>query len=727
MNKIFSLYARDIRRITGNWAAALVIGGLVLLPSLYAWFNILASWDPYGQTKGLSVAVASVDKGATVQGKSINAGNEIISSLKENHSIGWVFTTPEAALSGVKRGEFYASIEIPSDFSQRIASVLTENPQKAEIQYTVNEKINAVAPKITSQGASSIVEEVSRNFVQTANGAIFKVFNQLGAELQEQLPFIHKLTSLVLKLESRFPEINQAAKTASSDLNEAGGIVTRVQQALPQAKHLADQGLKVTSALSAFLDNSQNVIASSGPAAKSVLSQVEQTATNAAALAEMLKEANESGAVTEAVSRLEQNQTALAAVRQASESLSELLTQLKSWSLSSRGQSSAASSTLGRTADKVDQMIGKLTRLEQLNRSLLEAAKAGNALSPEELDSFAALSRETAAAAKDLLDRFEGEIQPALLGAVDNARASAKEAGDLLKDAKSTLPEVSHILTDAAQGIRLGSKELSMLSRQLPEAEQKVHELADRLRSLETEGDLQSLIDLLKLNFQKESEFFAQPVTLSEHQLFPIPNYGSAMSPFFSTLSLWVGGLLLVSLLTVEVHEPGLTYRSYEVYFGRFLTFWTLAVLQSLFVTAGDLLLLGTYAAEPVWFVVFGILLSSVFMLMIYTLVSVFGNVGKAMAIVLLVLQLAGSGGTFPIQVTPPFFQAVYPFLPFTYAIRMMREAVGGILWDIVGSSALMLLLFAASALAIGIGLKEIINSVSSNFVKKAKRSKLIH
>ncbi len=131
--------------------------------------------------------------------------------------------------------------------------------------------------------------------------------------------------------------------------------------------------------------------------------------------------------------------------------------------------------------------------------------------------------------------------------------------------------------------------------------------------------------------------------------------------------------------------------------------------------------------ADKLWFVLFGLIISAIFMLIVYTLVSVFGNVGKAMAIVLLVLQLAGSGGTFPIQVTPPFFQAIPPFLPFTYAISMMREAVGGILWDIIVEDLLMMAIYTGIILIIGIALKKGINQSTAHLVEKAKESKLSH
>lgn len=724
MNRIVEIYRTDLQRILKNGVAAVVILGLVILPSLYAWFNILASWDPYGNTKGLSVAVVSLDKGAVIENQPINAGSQIIDSLKENTSIGWIFTTREAAEEGVRRGKFYASIVIPENFSARIASVLTESPEQAEIIYEVNEKLNAVAPKITSKGASTIVEEVSRNFVETANGAIFKIFNQLGVELQEQLPLIERLTSLVTRLESRYPEINKAAQTAVKDLTASGTIIAKTESALPRAAELAEKGTKAAQSLSAFLEKNKPALASAAPSVKSALAVTQQAGAQTAAVAGELKSLPADQLAQNAAGRLQQNQSALSTASVAASGLSQLLMQL-----GGLDKGSTAAGILNQAAAKTASIQERLTSLQKLNQSLLTAAQQGKTIEPADLDRLETVSGEISTAAGDLLGRYDSEIQPAVLKLADEADAAAKQTAGLLNEAEQVLPQAAVILQDAAKAVKAGTEGARSLQKQLPAAEQKISELGSRLRSLEKEGDLQKLIDLLSLNFQQESRFFGEPVVLKEKKLFPIPNYGSGMSPFFTTLSLWVGGLLLVSLLSVEVDPlPGQKpYRSYEVYFGRYLTFATLAVLQSLFVTAGDILLLGTYAEEPVWFIVFGVFLSLIFMLMIYTLVSVFGNVGKAMAIVLLVLQLAGSGGTFPIQVTPPFFQAVYPFLPFTYAIRIMREAVGGMLWDVTGGSLLMLLLFGGSSLAIGVGLKEIINSKAARLVKKAKESRLIH
>ena len=224
MKHIISIYANDLKRIGSNWAATVIILGLSILPSLYAWFNIEASWDPYSNTRGIKIAVVNLDHGDVIMDKPVNIGNEVIENLKTNTLIGWTFVGKDEAMRGVSHGDYYAAILIPEDFSARIGSVLSNEPIKAEILYFVNEKINAVAPKITSKGATSIIEEVSDNFVRTANRTIFKIFNELGVQLSNELPTIEKVKNLVFKLENSYPRFTDAVNTAKRDVTTADRI-----------------------------------------------------------------------------------------------------------------------------------------------------------------------------------------------------------------------------------------------------------------------------------------------------------------------------------------------------------------------------------------------------------------------------------------------------------------------------------------------------------------------
>ncbi|EET85108.1 YhgE/Pip C-terminal domain protein [Clostridium carboxidivorans P7] len=221
--------------------------------------------------------------------------------------------------------------------------------------------------------------------------------------------------------------------------------------------------------------------------------------------------------------------------------------------------------------------------------------------------------------------------------------------------------------------------------------------------------------------------FLANPIDLKQNRIYPIPNYGSAMSPFYTTLALWVGAFILLSLLSVEVKsfEDGVELSAREQFFGRYFTFVTIAIMQALVTTIGNLVLLKTYVVSPAVYVMLGVYTSIVFTMIIYTLVSVLRNIGKALAMVAMVLQVSASGGTFPIELMPHFFQNINPMLPFTYAIGAMREAVGGILPQALIKNIAVLLIFFLISIFFGVFFKEKANRLSEKFVKQFKDSGL--
>ncbi|MGG3509530.1 YhgE/Pip domain-containing protein [Paenibacillus lautus] len=715
MKNIFHIYSADIHRIIRNWAAGVIITGLAILPSLYAWFNIEASWDPYGQTSGISIAVANLDKGTTLRDQPINLGKEIVESLHQNEKLGWRFTEDsENAIQGVRHGDDYAAIIIPENFSARIGTVLSNEPVKAQILYYTNEKINAISPKVTAKGASGVVEEISKNFIKTANGTIFEIFNTLGIEIENQLPAINKVRNLLFRLEKSFPELNEAVGTAEKDIKLANRLVQQAGTALPRLEEIATDGKAMAGALAEFANEAAGASKSLEPALRQDL---EVLAATTGALSQVLDALGQADIdPKELASRLNAAQERAKTAAQAATRLGQLFKRL--------GSISPAAASV---AAKLEDIAARWTSAQTVLQTIAQAVERGEETPADAIDKLKKLNDDITGLTNTVLSRYDTEIGPAISKSFTKGAGTAKRVQQELTQALASVPDIQHLLKDAQKGLKVGGEEVQLAQSRLPEAELRITQLANRLREMEAAGDIQEVIDLLQNNFELESQFFAEPVTLEENRLYPIPNYGSAMSPFFTTLSLWVGALLLVSLLSVEVHDEERSFRSIEVYFGRYLTFLTIALFQALFVTLGDIYLLGTYVVNPGWFILFALLISTIFMLIVYTLVSVFGNVGKAMAIVLLVLQLAGAGGTFPIQMTPPFFQALHPYLPFTYAISMMREAVGGILWDIVVRDVLFMLIFAAIALMIGIALKKPINRASGGLVRKAKASKLIH
>ena len=186
MKNICRIYRRDVQRLTKNVMALVVAIGISIIPALYAWFNIAANWDPYGNTAGIKVAVSNEDEGCRLEALSLNIGDQIISNLKANDQIGWQFTDTKTALSGVKSGKYYAAVVIPSDFSQKMSSILSTDIERPQIQYYINEKKNAIAPKITDKGVGVIQQQVNATFISEATEAIAGVLNMTTTDLEDK-------------------------------------------------------------------------------------------------------------------------------------------------------------------------------------------------------------------------------------------------------------------------------------------------------------------------------------------------------------------------------------------------------------------------------------------------------------------------------------------------------------------------------------------------------------
>ncbi|MED5099701.1 YhgE/Pip domain-containing protein [Niallia sp. FSL K6-0212] len=886
MKNVFTIYRNDWIRIFKAPVAALLIVALMVLPSLYAWFNLAASWDPYSNTSGIKIAVTSEDEGAVIRDSSVNIGDEIVSSLKKNDKLGWEFVSKEKAKEGVTKGEYYASLYIPHDFSAKIATILEDKQVKPEIDYSVNEKLNAIAPKMTSTGASTIVQQVKENFIHTVSESVLSVFNDAGIKLEEELPTIrnieekifalekevpkiNELGEKVVTLEGKLPEINKKAQkiltleAAFPDINEASKNILLLEEKLPELDkvgegilvlqekapeiqkladgvmeldaHFSDISEMVTKALSNVEDMQSFLETASGS-----LEKIEQGINNGKQLADTLPafiDAN--GQALDAVGPVyKQNlllhQKTADAVHQFAAlvqngNLTEEEAKTNAVALQAQVQTSIDSLTrsvaLFTTLNSVtpngdDALLSEIKDLQALQTNFQQEKKLLHTIQAEDKEkasSLLALSQEAIELSTTLMNRYDKQTEPAIHRAIEGIKDSAQNAMNDLESAQANIPKLEEILKNTDESLAFAQEELTKLHSDLPTIEKKIHEAtnlikknmdkvlagindaaefyqksfpslkekfheaanfvrndlpaaeqdiskvaafiktdlprvedavhkaadmvqnelpnleatltktADSIRKFEDEYDLGEIISLLKNDIQQESDFISDPIVLNENSLFPIPNYGSANSPFYTTLSLWVGALLLISLLRVDVRDPEGIYTPNQVYFGRWLTFVTIGLCQSLIVTLGDMFILKAYVAEPVAFVLFSMFISLVFMTIVYTLVSVFGNLGKGLAIIFLVLQLSGSGGTFPIQVAPPFFQKINPYLPFTHAINLLRETVGGMVKEKVLFSISMLIVFSVIALIIALFLKKPLANGTRKMTEKAKASEIIH
>ncbi|OBZ11728.1 phage infection protein [Bacillus sp. FJAT-27264] len=890
MAGIIRIYRSDWRNVFKVPTAVLLIAALVVLPSIYDWVNVAAVWDPYSNTSGIKIAVASLDEGASVDNKSFNIGEEVLESLHHNKSLGWTFVDAEQARHGVERGDYYASVVISKDFSSKMAGILEGRLNKPEIEYTVNEKINAIAPKITAKGASSITAQISEHFTATLSETVLTALGRIDRQFQSELPVIRRVEKGLFLLEDNLPEIEAAGKTVLKihqewpqihqsaerlatleqklpevekagtaietvddhwpQINEAAGhlmelesklpeleraaklvsgldehfddvagvldkasvdmengrkIVDAAIKALPQADKIAAAGSAFGQQLQQFIEKNNAALAAIPPVIKQNLYLLEQTENAVSQLAEGLKAGTMETAA--ALSALNANLTRLAAGKNVLDRTISLLTTLDELS---------SGNALAAEIQALDGVRDQLADQSALAGSLASALEAGGEPDAGKMQQLSTGVGQGSTALGRLISRFESHTLPAIQSALQPLTAAAQDAATRLQQVPERLPALAAILQDAAAAIQYGQEGLMALQKDLPAiraavhtsaagiadkmqrfstfvrdvlpriqqglpaAGQRIHEAADfarhdlpaveqkvrkaadlirtglpkadkgveraaelvrddlplleaairkaaaTIRQIKQEVNLEQIADLLGGDIKSKSDFLANPVILKENKLYPIPNYGSAMTPFYVVLSIWVGGTLLISLLRTSVETGGIVYKSYQLYFGRLLTFLTVGILQALVAALGNIFILNCYVADKLWFILFAMLISIVFVTIVFTFVSVFGNIGKGIAIVFMVLQFSSSGGTFPISTTGPFFQALNPFMPFTYAISLLREAVGGILPEVAIRDALYLVGFGLIALVLALTLKKPLERFIHKAAEQAEKSKLI-
>ncbi|AUN18775.1 phage infection protein [Clostridium botulinum] len=718
MKNIFKIYNRDLQNIITNWVAIVVMLGLMILPSLYAWFNIKSSWDPYSNTKSISVAVVNKDKAAFFKGQSINVGEELVNKLKINKNIGWKFVDEKEAEKGVKYGKYYASIMIPEDFSYKILSITRDKQEKPTLIYSVNEKSNAVAPKITSKGVTTIQSEVTKTFVKTVNGIIFEMFNKLGIELEKGKPKLKDLMNMIFYVNDKIPEIN-----AYIDKLEKGAItleefIEKINKDIPLIKDTINRALSAGDKTKLFLSQSKEGINNVAPYIKQDLIIARKINSTAEVLIEEgvdLIGKNSSKARENLLSSKDK----LTNVKEILNSILELIDIINK---------DKKNIIMNDFENKIKDMKERVNnKIENIN-TVISSIDRGEKVSVEALNRLNNKANGIDSILEKTIEDFNPKIVPAINNVLNDLIVVADNTIQLLKNANENLPGATELLDKGYTGAEKGIKGIKILKSNLPSIEKSIGEVSNKLKTLDDDERLNEIIKLMKSNAKIESDFISNPVEIKENRIYPIPNYGSAMAPFFTTLSLWVGALILVSILSVEVKDikGAKKLKVHEKYFGRYFTFMTIAIFQALIVSLGDIYLLKVYVSNKSIFILFSIFISIIFSMIIYTLVSVFGNVGKALGVILLVLQISASGGTFPIEVTPGFFQRINPLLPFTYAVSGMREAVGGVIEGILLRDIIILLIYFTLSILLALLLKKKLEKANKNFVKKFKESGLV-
>lgn len=736
MRNIIAIFKRDLSRIRGSVVALIVAVGLVIVPTLYAWFNIAGSWDPYGNTGNLKVAVANSDNGymSDLIPVRVNIGDTVVSALRENDQLDWRFVSESDAVEGVRSGEYYAAVVIPENFSSRMMTVFSSDAEHAEIVYYENQKANAIAPRVTDKAASTVRQQIDETFAKT--------ISDVGLAT----------TSSLLE----FMDGDQIAAYAGNLSGTLAGAITTLRDASGSVDEFA--GLLQSS--TGLLDSTSDLLASAGAAnedaealvgdAKTGLSGMHDALDAAvAAIKQSLKDsAGDYDAAAKAIDE---------AFGAADAHVSLTVTQLRDASADVAKRASdmrdVQDNILAVERDVEGSNLPEKLKAELVQKIDIVANTVGNVANQQELlakhlsdaaaslETGAADARAKAQAVKDgiaeakgsiggVKDSYNATLKQQISDLSDAVADVARRGSDMADDLGATVTDLSHAASALSDDLAGAHAVLAGASADLVSAADDLQRLKEGLDTAVTSGDLDRVRELIGSDPAALADALAAPVALDRQAVYHIKNYGSAMAPFYTTLSIWVAGIVLAAMLKANVDEADVKAlgnpRLHELYLGRYAFFALLAFAQATLVCAGDLLFFGIQCEHPFQFMLVGWLTGFVFSNMIYTLTVSFGDIGKAIAVVLLVMQVAGSGGTFPIEMTADFFQAVYPFLPFTHAINAMHAAMAGAygmeFWIELGTLALYLI----PSLALGLVFRRPVIRANRWIIEKLEETKLM-
>ena len=714
MKQIIEIFKSDIKEIFRKVNTWIIIIGLIFLPSMYAWPNILSSWDPYSHTNNIKVAVISEDEGATVEGKNVNLGESLITNLKGNKNLDWQFvSSKQQAENGVKIGDFYASIVIPKSFSSDITSITRGELKKATIEYTVNEKINAISPKITNSGASALANTIGKNFVEVANGVIFEKLHEAGVKFEENLPAIEQVKEKINHLNDNFSHYENSLNELIGKVDRGYNVLNTIQGTLPEIDRAATNSIMLANKTNVTIKNIENFNEIMLKNINTQLDKVIEISGEVVKVAELIQKKPTNPEETKAKmkaldSRFEAAEKRLDIAKDIFEYLNSLSDQ----------------NLFQKQLTKINTMESDITKLRSLNKKIYSNIDNYDAISTKVKADFLTISKRVNYNSIDFKKKLNTEVAPLIKRVLTSADTKIRNVSSVISRAQAQIPTINAKISEAEVKIQTVQGKLLKLQGEMPEIKEKVQKLTGIVNKADGEIDTNALFNLLKVDYKQQAEFFANPVQLKENQLYHIKNYGSAMTPFYTVLSIWVGALLMSSLLTTKVEDEENKYKPYQKYFGRGLLFMIISLLQTLIITLGDMYLLGTQANSPYRFVIYALLISLLFSAIIYTTVCLLGNVGKAVCIILLVLQIGSSGGTFPIQMTSRFFQILYPKVPFTYSIGLLREAVGGVYIPAVNRDMKILLTYLVITL-VGGAILVSLKARSAKLSRERERSKL--
>ena len=670
MGSVFKIFANDVKSVSKHFFAMAIIVAISVLPALYAWVNIYANANPYVNTGNIQIAVASNDPGIDLDdGKHVNMAEEVFDELHESTSICWQFPkTPDEAIQGVRSGKYYAAIIFEDNFTYNMyhfEQALLDD--KAPLTYYENAKKNAVASKITETAATTLQENINTKYLET----VFSVVYDEAEDVSDEL--------------------------------EADGVDT-VDSIIAQLTQYRDTLDSYDRAISSFTGNSASVKKSISNARKNLNANRASSKEDVANAKKDLKNARNT------INTLKKNMdTRLSELDKSLEKLENILTALQGVNPVTPEEREAAKAQIADVRARLEELRGTLPQdgsMSGADTALVTIDQMLKTLEDVEskIEEFPDKVQEILGAIDTLRTLHKDTLKPAFDILIENMNHTIDMLGPFVVSVSGMLDDVDPVLDATGDTVDSMDKSLLQLQKVFRSASDRIGNIIAQVEAAEGDDKVDLLLDLLGGDSDLYGKFFSSLVDVNTEEIYSVASYGAAMAPFYSVLAVWVGGVILVSILKTNVDRkkfPGLSEAQY--FFGRFLLFFVIGQLQAAVIVAGDIFLLDCQPVHP-WLMWFSAAVTSlVFVLLIYALTLSFGDVGKAIVVVIMVVQIAGSSGSYPIEILPVIFSKIYKFFPFPYAINAMREALCGMYGNDYYIYLGELLLFAVVGIVIGL------------------------
>lgn len=725
MKNVLRVLKRDFLRILKAPASIVVVLALIVLPSLYTWFNVVGFWNPYGNTGNLRVCVVNEDAGSSSDlTGAINLGDMVVEQLHDNDQLGWDFVDYDTAMEAVKSGHAYAAFVLPRDFSADLLTLLSGDFQQPQLEYYVNEKMNPVSPKITDTGANTLDTTINSTFVATVAKT---VTDALGEEVGVAQG-----------------KIDDAHTNALAGVDKAQQSISGARDSVQGLRDAADQSQTKVADAASLLSDADEVLGDLSGQMLIVQSLMGTTQTDVSKLTSGLMGAMDSGSIFLSQSAAKVN----TAIGGAAGSVTEAQGRVDGAIAQGNAMVSASQAVVAQMEALVAQMDDSDPNKASLEK-VIERLKQSNTNASRSLSELSDMSADMGRVAESVSsasDSVNTAVQTTISNADSYRKTLSSDTFPAINAGVGNLNVAVGNLAAAASAQRVLVDQAISLTGQLSETLATARSALDQ-----TDGvlaDLQTSIDTVKtdlvalktstaitdffgdgttIDAEKVASFMQSPTEVKTEYLFPLNAYGSGMAPLFINMSLWIGVFMLMVIMRIEVDDEGIeNLTAAQRYIARYLFFGGMVSLQAIVCCVGCLAI-GVQCESVALFLLTAVLASLAYLAIQLTLSTTLQHIGKGICVILIFVQIPGATGLYPIEMTSPFFQFIYPFFPFTYGINALRETIAGFYGLEWGSFIAHLGIFFAIFLAIGLALRPYFSNLIRLFAREIERSDIIN